>query len=214
MKTKKILLYSTLIFSFFMTLVLYPSLPSKVPIHFNYRWEPDQYGGKYSILIMGIAPILIALIIDVFYKRDEKYQNQKRYDKTRNIIQLIIVCLVLMIQWISILIAMNKDYNFEQIMPVMIGIFFIALGNYLPKVRHNYWVGIRLPWTIMSEKTWKKTHRLGGYLFVLHGFICMLSGVMLNEAYKKIVVICLASILCLLAVYSCFIYIQEKKEKK
>ena len=51
------------------------------------------------------------------------------------------------------------------------GIMFILLGNYMPRIRPNYTFGIRTPWTPASETVWKKTHRVGGYVFVLSGVI-------------------------------------------
>lgn len=55
---------------------------------------------------------------------------------------------------------------------------FIVLGNYMPKTRSNWFVGIRTPWTLSSEETWVKTHRFGGKLFVLIGIMLVASGIM------------------------------------
>jgi uncharacterized membrane protein len=41
-----------------------------------------------------------------------------------------------------------------------------GIGNVLGKLRSNFFVGIRTPWTLSSEHVWDQTHRWAGRLFV------------------------------------------------
>ncbi len=60
-----------------------------------------------------------------------------------------------------------------QLFGIGLGLLFVVLGNYLPKIPRNWFIGIRVPWTIASEEVWKRTHRLGGWLFVIGGCVMM-----------------------------------------
>ena len=61
-------------------------------------------------------------------------------------------------------------------MPILLGVVFIAIGNYLPKCKQNYTIGIKISWTLASEENWNKTHRLAGWVWVGGGIVMMLSG--------------------------------------
>jgi immunity protein, SdpI family len=57
----------------------------------------------------------------------------------------------------------------EKLVPAGVGLLFVMLGNYLSRVQPNWFLGIRTPWTLSSDKVWRKTHRIGGALFVVGG---------------------------------------------
>jgi uncharacterized membrane protein len=59
---------------------------------------------------------------------------------------------------------------------VGMGLFLAALGNYLPRIRSNWWLGIRTPWTLESERVWRETHRVGGRMFVGAGLLAAIAG--------------------------------------
>ena len=61
-------------------------------------------------------------------------------------------------------------------MPILLGLIFIAIGNYLPKCKQNYTIGIKIPWTLASEENWNRTHRFAGWVWVGGGVVMLLSG--------------------------------------
>ena len=65
--------------------------------------------------------------------------------------------------------ALGYDVRIERVLPVFMGVLFILIGNYLPKTKQSYTMGIKLPWTLASEENWNRTHRLAGFLWVLGG---------------------------------------------
>jgi uncharacterized membrane protein len=71
--------------------------------------------------------------------------------------------------------ALGYGINVEIIMPLLVGLMFIIVGNLLPKCRQSYTLGIKLPWTLHNEENWNKTHRLAGKLWVVGGIITMAS---------------------------------------
>jgi uncharacterized membrane protein len=66
-------------------------------------------------------------------------------------------------------VAMGKNIRIEFILSLVIGVVFVLIGNYLPKCKQNYTIGIKIPWTLNSEENWNKTHRMAGYLWVVCG---------------------------------------------
>jgi uncharacterized membrane protein len=65
--------------------------------------------------------------------------------------------------------GLGYDVRIERILPVLMGVLFVVIGNYLPKTKQSYTMGIKLPWTLASEENWNRTHRLAGFLWVLGG---------------------------------------------
>ena len=80
------------------------------------------------------------------------------------------------------IIGVNLGYSIamNQIVGVLLGGLFIGLGNYLPKTKRNYTVGIKIPWTLDDDDNWNKTHRLGGYCFIIAGLF-MIIGSFINQ---------------------------------
>jgi uncharacterized membrane protein len=74
-----------------------------------------------------------------------------------------------------LLFNLGYDIKIDIIVPIAVGILFIVLGNYMPKFKHNYFVGIKTPWTLANEKVWAKTHRFGGKVFIVMGLVLVFS---------------------------------------
>ena len=87
---------------------------------------------------------------------------------------------------------LGYDVNVEYVSKLFIGVVLIIIGNYLPKARQNYTIGIRTPWTLANEVNWNKTHRLAGYLWLVCGIVMILltfAGMMKTSIMIAIVVI-------------------------
>ena len=60
--------------------------------------------------------------------------------------------------------------------PLGVGLLFVWIGNYLPRVRRNYTFGVRTSWALADERTWQKSQRMGGITFVVMGIALMALG--------------------------------------
>jgi uncharacterized membrane protein len=78
---------------------------------------------------------------------------------------------------VVILWVRGYQVDVSMVIPIVIGAMFVVMGNYMGKIRPNWFVGIRTPWTISSKLSWTKTHRLGGRVFILMGLALILAGV-------------------------------------
>ena len=99
--------------------------------------------------------------------------------------------------------ALGFAINVSRLGMVFLGLIFIVIGNYLPKCRHNYTVGIRLPWTLDNEDNWNHTHRFAGYVWIIAGVVTLLSVFLSHAAIVWVAAIFVASLSPL--VYS-FVY--------
>jgi uncharacterized membrane protein len=157
--------------SFLGTVMIYSRLPDQMPIHWNTLGEVDNYGGKGFSLLMAVLPIAIYALMILLPKIDPRRENYAKHGKAYMMMQSGIVLLFVILNWVTIGFALGYDLNVGRFVTIGIGVLFIVIGNYLSQIRHNYFVGIKNPWTLANEQVWKKTHRLGGIGFVVVGIL-------------------------------------------
>lgn len=105
--------------------------------------------------------------------------------------------------------ALGHKISVEIIMPLFMGALFVVIGNYMPKCKQSYTLGIKLPWTLDDEENWNKTHRLAGFLWVIGGVVIMASA-FLGKFWLFFVV--LVPMVIIPTVYSYILY-RNKKNK-
>ena len=165
------LLLGACLISFIAQMVFYPSLPESVPIHWNAAGEIDGWGSKTTLFVLNLLPVGMLALFAVIPKIDPRKENFVRHKNVYQPFAVMMVFFMIGLNWMSILAAMGIELPVTTILMLAMGIMFILLGNYMPRIRPNYTFGIRTPWTLASETVWKKTHRVGGYVFVLSGVI-------------------------------------------
>ena len=170
-----------IIATFLLGILMYNKLPESIPIHWNFAGEVDGYGNKFIGTFM-VPLIMIALWLAMIYlpKIDPKKENYNKFDKSYKLFQSILLTFFFIIQIIVILSAMGYNISINRAMPIVSGVLMILIGNYIPKAKSNFFYGIKTPWTLSSEVSWRKTHRLGGKLFVLSGLISIVSQFIFN----------------------------------
>ena len=123
----------------------------------------------------------------------------------RFIARLIIPVITLIIMPVTLFAALGVKIDLNVYSPIFMGVMFVVIGNYLPKTKQNYTMGIKLPWTLNSEENWNKTHRLGGYVWVIGG-ICIILTSGLNEYSYPLSMTILLLLVIIPAVYSYLLY--------
>lgn len=156
--------------------ILYPRLPETVATHWDGNgvangWQPKFIG---IIVFPGIL-VLVNLLFPVLLKIDPKYKNMD--GKLKILVQWIIPIIEIFASGVTLSSALGKDLPIPTIETMLLGILFTAIGNYLPKTKQSYTMGIRLPWTLNSEENWNRTHRMGGFLWVIGGICILISGI-------------------------------------
>lgn len=149
-------------------------LPERLPIHFDIQGVPDNYAGKWSIFLAPAVILVLIFLAEFLRKYDPKSRNYDKFEYYYYEIHFAVSLLMAFIQLYTIAYISDWQINIRLLMPTIVGLLFIFLGNILAKFKHNYFVGIRNSWTLASEKVWYQTHRFAGKVFVLGGFLLII----------------------------------------
>ncbi len=156
----------------FIGLILWDKLPDQVPVHWNINGDVDDYTSKtQAVFLMPLVLVAFHWICVVGTSLDPKKQNIN--DKMFTLVLWIIPVISLLCNSIVYATALGHKINVEIIMPLFMGALFIVIGNYFPKCKQSYTVGIKIPWTLNDEENWNKTHRMAGFLWVIGGIVIM-----------------------------------------
>ena len=172
-KNWKTLLITSLIalIPFFYSLVVYPTLPETIPIHFNIVGEPDGWGHKRIILIMPLLLLFIQWTATLeLHTRDKKTPVQEGEDYISIMSWTMAVCSVIMAIVIHSAIA-NNMLSAQRWVPIALGAMFVMFSNKMPKYQQNRWFGLRIPYTLNDKENWFKTHRLAAKVGVVGGLL-------------------------------------------
>lgn len=198
--------------SFLLGWFLYPLLPEQVPSHWNFRGEIDDYSSKtwgaFGIPLMLLGMYLLFKVLPLIDPKKENYEN---FPKTYAALKYILTFFFLILYVVIIATSLGYPVSINKIIPAIISILFIAIGNYLTTVRPNYFVGIKTPWTLANETVWKKTHRISGRLWVASGVLGLIA-VIFNTRLGSIISL---GLIIGTAIFSMFYswWIYHKQEK-
>lgn len=151
---------------------LYDRLPEQIPVHWNVEGEVDNYTSKLKgVLLLPLINLLMVILFPIFKKIDPKREKYATFQRPWLIIQTVLVLFFAYIYFVSLYLALNPYMSVEPFIFGGLGVLFIVIGNYLGKIRQNYFMGIRTPWTLNNEEVWNKTHRVAGWSFVIGGLL-------------------------------------------
>ncbi len=196
-----------------MGLAMYNQLPETMAVQWGVGNQVSNTAPKW-VAVMGI-PVLMAaitLLCNIGTASDPKKQNIN--GKLFVFVRLIPVILCFILYPISIIMNMRNpavQFNIGMVALVTMGIIFVVIGNYLPKSKQSYTVGLKIPWTLDNEDNWNKTHRLSGYLWILCGLFMIVNGF----AWQNPMIMLLVAVPCVAipVVYSYVLYRRKEKEK-
>lgn len=161
-----------IVLGFAIGVYLYPSLPRRVPNHWNSRWQIDGYVSK-AFVTFGLPLInlgMYVLFIALPYI-DPKRKNYERFEPTYQYLKYLLIIFFLGVEVTSLLIATGAIVNTAVFIQILISLLFILLGNVMGRFKHNYFVGIKTPWTLANEEVWNKTHRMAAPIWVIGGIV-------------------------------------------
>lgn len=154
----------------------YNHFPDKVITHWNFQGEADGYSGKFfgsfGIPFIIIGMYLLLLVAPLLDPKRERYED---FQKVYNLFRMVFISFFTVIFFLTGLVNLGYNIPINYVLPGLVGLLMIVLGNFMGKIKKNWFLGIRTPWTLSSENVWNKTHRVGGYLFILFGIIIMIT---------------------------------------
>ena len=156
-------------------LVLWNRLPEQVPFHWNAAGEVDGWASRpVAVFVPSAMMLALQWLCMLVTSADPKKQNHP--EKVMHLILWLIPIITVFISALMYVSALGVSVRMETLMPILLGLLFVAIGNYMPKCKQNYTIGIKIPWTLASEENWNRTHRLAGWVWVGGGIVMMLSG--------------------------------------
>ena len=160
---------------------LWNSLPEEVPIHWNYKGEIDNWGTKYSLIgVVFLLPVLTYVLMLFIPKIDPKNRIELMGNKYYQI-KFILVLFMSVLAFFILHSSQSQTLSSPNIVLVLIGFLFMALGNYFKVIKQNYFLGIKTPWTLESEEVWKLTHILAGKLWIVGGLLIVIFSLVISE---------------------------------
>ncbi len=169
--------------TFIAALWVYPQLPERVPMHWNFRGEVDGYGGRFAgafgIPLLNLAIYVLFIFLPWL---DPKYENYSKFPEVYRILRYAIQLFLVGLYLIVIASALGHPVPVGRIVPAGVALLMVIIGNYLGRVRHNYFLGIRTPWTLASEEVWRKTHRLTAYIWTAAAVIALIAALLLPQS--------------------------------
>ena len=161
--------------SLLLSLTVFSSLPEQIPAHWNVHGTVDRSAPKLTVFIFPGIIFLITILFQFMRRTDPNSDNYDKFQREYHRYTFVIGLVFFAVQIMTIAAAFRMDFNVNLIFCLGIGSLFIFIGNLLPKTKHNYFIGIRTPWTLADEQNWFRTHRLAGKIWVLGGLIVALT---------------------------------------
>jgi len=158
------------------SLIVYGRMPDQVPVHWNTYGEVDRYASKaFALFIMPAMMLLVWLSIKIAPIIDPKRANLKKNIGEIDTINFFVLLVLLGIHVMTIVYGLGYEFDMSIIAPIIVGLMFVVIGNYLPRFRHNYFFGVKTPWTLANEEVWRKSNQIGGRMFFFGGLVVILS---------------------------------------
>lgn len=183
-------------------LLMWDMLPPEMATHFGENGQPNGWSSK-PFAVVGIPLIMLALHWFCAFFTGVDPKNKNISGKMITLVLWLVPVVAIFGCGSMYLYALDNSINTTTIGMLMLGCMFLVIGNYMPKMKQSYTLGIKLPWTLNSEENWYRTHRLGGYTFMAGGIISIIAA-FLQVFWVVFVAILVASIIPM--VYSYMLY--------
>ena len=193
------------------TIVAYPHLPDIVPIHWDIQGHVNGWGPKWSLFLYG--PGLMAFIVLMFsalpWLSPRKFEVDS-FRATYLYIMIVTVALLAYCQLLILLSALGSVVDVSRALEGGVCLLIALLGNVMGKVRRNFFVGIRTPWTIANEQVWNATHRFAAKTLFAAGMLGLVGVILRAPFWLPITAIAVAALAP--ALYSLVFYKQLERQ--
>lgn len=190
-------------------IVLWNKLPETVATHWGFGGVANGFSSKL-FAVFGLPLFLAAIHWLCAWATGLDPKAKEHNPKMVNLVLWICPCISILGSLVIYWNALGKKMNIDLIMMIAMGLMFIIIGNYLPKCKQSYTLGIKLPWTLKSEENWNKTHRLGGKLWVVCGVVLVVAAILPAEIIPYIIIPVLVTAALVPTVYSYLLYKKSK----
>lgn len=203
---------------FFYAYYLYPNLPYKIPIHFNIEGEVDGWGSRESIFLMPFVMGLVSLFVFFTLTNIKKIDPKRNASVDNGIYKIFALFTVIFLTCLSIVIlygTAHLEIKISQLLLPLLGISFAGMGIYMPKLKQNYFLGFKLPWTLENEENWNATHKIAGKIWLVGGLLQAGLSIFLKNQTAFIAFMIITAIMVLIPVaYSFWMFKKNPQENQ
>ncbi len=208
-KSNKLMFFNwgLVVLNFVVGISVYKYLPAMVPIHWNIRGEVDGYGGPAmgAFALPAVHLFLMGLMV-LLPRIDPRKENYQKMTKPYWIMITSMSLFFTLLYWATLAIAFGYKLDMGQLIMVGMGILFAVMGNYFGKLKHNYFMGIKTPWTLASEEVWNRTHRMAGPMWVIGGVLMVVVALVAGKYCMPIDLGITFTVAIIPIIYSYFIF--------
>jgi len=186
----------------------YDDLPEQVPIHWNIHGQPDGFVPKSDVVkTFLLLPAIMAGTLGLTLLLPWLSPKSFEVDRFRGVygyLMMLVTALLGFIHCISLWGSLHPGLPLDRLLIGGLFAFFALIGNVLGKVKRNFWIGVRTPWTLASEQVWNETHRLTAWLWVgvsLAAIVALLCNVPVMFCFVALMVAALYPVLHSLILY-------------
>jgi uncharacterized membrane protein len=158
-----------------LSLWVWGNIPEQpIPVHFDLFGQPDRYGSKFEgLLLLPLVAIACNLLLVILPRIEPRSEHLLRSSTAYGAIWIATISFLAVIHGGAIAVILGQSPRLSATaIEMAVGVLLMIMGNYMAKIRSNFFFGIRTPWTLSSEKSWHKSHRLGGWLLFGLGLAC------------------------------------------
>ena len=198
------------VITFAASIIVYPRLPARVPTHWNIRGQVDGYGPRWISTFLLPAMLLVLWGLLRFLPRiDPRRANYAKMQGTYDLVVNLTLTLLAALHLVLLGAVAGAPISIARVVPALVGVSLVVIGNVLPRARPNWWFGIRTPWTLSNDRVWERTHRVGGYVMTAIGALAILASILGVTVASAAVGIAAAALGLGLIAYSYFAWKQE-----
>lgn len=155
-------------------ILLWDKLPATMATHFGFDNEANGFSSKIvGVVVLPLILLGVHIFSALMISSDPRKQNIS--DKMYTLVLWIVPFVSVFASGLVYSYNLGMKFNVSLFGSLFLGLIFIIIGNYLPKMRQNYTLGIKLPWTLANEENWNKTHRLAGIMYIILGILLIIS---------------------------------------
>jgi uncharacterized membrane protein len=157
---------------------VWPSAPDAIPVHFGITGEANRYGGKVEgLLTMPVVALGVLVLLKLLPRLDPRRDRHADFAVPLAVITLAIEVFFALIYAVTLAVILGVPLNPTMVVVPLVGLLLVVIGAILDRVQPNWFIGIRTPWTLTSERAWTATHRAGKWVFMAMGAMLVLAGV-------------------------------------
>lgn len=178
-----VLIWATVAAAFFVSIIFYPKMPERMASHWNARGQADDTMNKsVALFLMPAVALGEVLLLYAIVRIDPLRKNIRRFYVYYEGFILLLAGFMLAIHLFMIAWNLGVRLSINALMPLAMGVLFFGMGALLPRLRPNWFIGIRTPWTLSNEAVWARTHAVGGVIFKAAAIAVLLGAVWPEQA--------------------------------